>query len=367
MSTTGADAATRSTIPIAPSLDAAFADARMPRRERTVPRRTFVIAALAILLGLVAACVAKALTALIGLVTNLAFYGRVDTALVEPAGHHLGAWVIALPIVGGLIVGVMARLGSKAIRGHGIPEAMEQVLLNESRIPPRMTWLKPLSSAVAIGTGGPFGAEGPIIATGGALGSLLGQLLHVTADERKTLLAAGAAAGMAAIFSAPVSAVLLAVELLVFERRARSLIPVALATAAATGLRYVLEGTEAVFPMQAIAPSTLPALVAYVALGVVIGAASVAVTRLTYGIEDAFERLPIHWMWWPAIGGLAVGLIGYAMPQTLGVAMCIAALRRMAHRRNARPSRAPTRALRRGQARRRGPQRSCASRIEPVP
>jgi H+/Cl- antiporter ClcA/CBS domain-containing protein len=319
MSTSGPGTAPRTTIPIAPSLDASLATAQMPRRERTVQRRVLPIAVLAILLGVVAAYVAKALTALIGLVTNLAFYGRVDTALVEPAGHHLGAWVIALPVVGGLIVGVMARWGSKAIRGHGIPEAMEQVLLNESRIPPRMTWLKPLSSAVAIGTGGPFGAEGPIIATGGAIGSLLGQLLHVTADERKTLLAAGAAAGMAAIFSAPVSAVLLAVELLLFERRARSLIPVALATATATGLRYVLEGSGAVFPMQAIAPVTLDALTAYVALGAVVGVGSVLVTRLTYGIEDAFERMPIHWMWWPAIGGLAVGVIGYAMPQTLGV------------------------------------------------
>ncbi|TZF90261.1 CBS domain-containing protein [Lysobacter lacus] len=291
----------------------------MPRRERTVERRTLPVTVLAILLGIIAAYVAKALTALIGLVTNLAFFGRIDTALVEPAGHHLGAWVIVLPIAGGLVVGVMARWGSKAIRGHGIPEAMEQVLLNESRIPPRMTWLKPLSSAVAIGTGGPFGAEGPIIATGGAIGSLLGQVLHVTADERKTLLAAGAAAGMAAIFSAPVSAVLLAVELLLFERRARSLIPVALATVTATGIRYALEGSAAVFPMQPISPATLPALALYVALGAVVGIASVAVTRLTYGIEDAFERLPIHWMWWPAIGGLAVGLIGYAVPQTLGV------------------------------------------------
>ena len=319
MSISGPGADMRTTIPIAPSLDASLATAQMPRRERTVQRRVLPIAVLAIALGIVAAYVAKALTALIGLVTNLAFYGRVDTALVEPAGHHLGAWVIALPIAGGLIVGVMARWGSKAIRGHGIPEAMEQVLLNESRIPPRMTWLKPLSSAVAIGTGGPFGAEGPIIATGGAIGSLVGQLLHVTADERKTLLAAGAAAGMAAIFSAPVSAVLLAVELLLFERRARSLIPVALATATATGMRYVLEGTGFVFPMQAIAPVTLDALAAYVALGAVVGVGSVLVTRLTYGIEDVFERLPIHWMWWPAIGGLAVGVIGYAVPQTLGV------------------------------------------------
>ncbi|WP_304598398.1 chloride channel protein, partial [Oleiagrimonas sp. MCCC 1A03011] len=197
-----------------------------PRRTRMLNARVLRIVLLAIVLGVAASVIAKVLVALIGLITNLAFYGRWSTTFVNPTTLHLGAWVIAVPIVGGLIVGVMARWGSTAIRGHGIPEAMEQILLNESRVPPRVTWLKPVSSAIAIGTGGPFGAEGPIIATGGALGSLLGQLLHVTADERKTLLAAGAAAGMATIFSAPVSAVLLAVELLLFERRARSLIPV---------------------------------------------------------------------------------------------------------------------------------------------
>jgi H+/Cl- antiporter ClcA/CBS domain-containing protein len=224
-----------------------------------------------------------------------------------------------VPVIGGLIVGAMARWGSRAIRGHGIPEAMEQVLLNESKIPPRMTWLKPVSSAIAIGTGGPFGAEGPIIATGGALGSLVGQWLHVTADERKTLLAAGAAAGMAAVFSAPISSVLLAIELLLFERRARSLIPVALAAVIGTGVRYVLEGNDPMFPMPAIASPTLLALAVYMAMGVVTGVISVGITKLTYAIEDGFEKLPIHWMWWPAMGGVVVGVVGYVMPATLGV------------------------------------------------
>jgi H+/Cl- antiporter ClcA/CBS domain-containing protein len=196
---------------------------------------------------------------------------------------------------------------------------MEQVLLNESRIPPRLTWLKPVSSAVAIGTGGPFGAEGPIIATGGALGSLLGQLVHVTADERKTLLAAGAAAGMAAVFATPVSAVLLAIELLLFERRARSLIPVALAAVTGTTVRVVLEGGAPMFPMPHVATAGVAAMVAYVLLGALLGVVSVGVTRLTYAIEDAFEKLPIHWMWWPALGGIVVGVVGYLMPQTLGV------------------------------------------------
>ncbi|WP_327192082.1 chloride channel protein [Xanthomonas cassavae] len=271
------------------------------------------------MLAFVVAGVAQLLTALIGLVTNLAYFGRLDVEMVSPAEHALGAWAIAVPVVGGVIVGVMARYGSGAIRGHGIPEAMEQVLRNDSRIPPIMTWLKPTSSAVAIGTGGPFGAEGPIIATGGALGSLLGQRLHVTADERKTLLAAGAAAGMAAIFATPIAAVVLAVELLLFERRARSLIPVALAAMVGAAMHGVFEGAGPVFPMPMLPPAVLSALFAYVAMGAVVGAISVGVTRLTYGIEDAFERIPLHWMWWPAIGGVVIGVVGYWVPRTLGV------------------------------------------------
>jgi H+/Cl- antiporter ClcA len=196
---------------------------------------------------------------------------------------------------------------------------MEQVLLNQSRIPPRITLLKPLSAAIAIGTGGPFGAEGPIIATGGALGSLVGQVLHTTVLERKILLAAGAAAGMAATFGSPVSAVLLAVELLLFEFRARSLIPVALASATATGVRYALVGSAAAFPMPNLERPGGEALAFYILLGALMGAAAVGITRLVYGVEDAFEHLPLHWMWWPALGGLAVGAVGVAAPQTLGV------------------------------------------------
>lgn len=291
----------------------------MPRQFRPLDRRVLWISFVAMLLGAAVAVVAKLLTALIGLITHIAFYGSWGFDFVSPAGNHLGKWVIVVPVIGGLIVGAMARWGSRAIRGHGIPEAMEQILLNESRIPPRITWLKPVSSAIAIGTGGPFGAEGPIIATGGALGSLVAQLMHVTADERKTLLASGAAAGMAAVFSAPISAVLLAIELLLFERRARSLIPVALATTVGTGVRYLLEGNQAMFPMPDIATPTLPALGAYVVLGLIIGVVSVGITKLTYAIEDGFEKLPIHWMWWPALGGIVVGVVGYFMPLTLGV------------------------------------------------
>ena len=309
----------RAALPLAPSLDPALAAAHMPRRFRPLGRRVLWISALAMMLGAFVAGVARLLTALIGLITNLAFYGRWSFDFSSPAGNQLGLWVIAVPVIGGLIVGVMARYGSRAIRGHGIPEAMEQVLLNESRIPPRITWLKPVSSAIAIGTGGPFGAEGPIIATGGALGSLVGQRLHVTADERKTLLAAGAAAGMAAVFNAPISAVLLSIELLLFERRARSLIPVALGAAVGTGVRFALEGSEAMFAMPALTAPDLPALAAYLVLGLLIGIVSVGITKLVYAIEDGFEKLPVHWMWWPALGAVVTGAVGYVLPTTLGV------------------------------------------------
>ncbi len=310
---------THAALPISPTLDSTLLDVDMARRTYPLDQRAVWISFWGICLGIVSALMAYMLTSLIGLVTNVAFYGRISTAFVSPANNHLGLWVIAVPAIGGVIVGFMAKWGSKAIRGHGIPEAMEQILKNESRIPARITWLKPISSAIVIGTGGPFGAEGPIIATGGALGSLLGQQIHVTADERKTLLAAGAAAGMAAIFAAPVSAVLLAIELLLFERRARSLIPVALAAATATIIRYSLEGSEAVFAMSNIAIPGGAALITYTILGTMLGVVGVGVTKIIYGIEDAFEKLPFHWMWWPALGGLVVGVIGYINPQTLGV------------------------------------------------
>jgi len=266
-----------------------------------------------------AAVVARLLTALIGLITNLSFFGHFSFAFSSPAGNHLGLYVIFIPVIGGLIVGVMARYGSEAIRGHGIPEAMEQVLFGGSRIPPRLTFLKPLSAAIAIGTGGPFGAEGPIIATGGALGSLVGQILKITADERKTLLAAGAAAGMAATFGSPVSAVLLAIELLLFEYRPRSIIPVALACATAQAVRIAFVGAGPMFAMPGVSQPRGYGLAIYVVIGAIVGVAAVLATRAVYGVEDAFDRLPIHWMWWPAIGAVAVGVIGYFAPHTMGV------------------------------------------------
>jgi H+/Cl- antiporter ClcA/CBS domain-containing protein len=281
--------------------------------------RAFWISLLAIGLGVVMTGVAQGLLWLIEFFTTLSFFGRIGAESTSPAANQLGLAVIAVPVVGGLIVGVMARFGSPAIRGHGIPEAMEQVLINSSRIPARMTWLKPLSAAISIGTGGPFGAEGPIIATGGAGGSLLGQLLPSSASERKTLLAAGAAAGMAATFGSPFSALLLAVELLLFEFRPRSLIPVALAVGTASITRSAWIGSSPVFPMPAIAAPSPGAFCACLGIAVIFGVAAFAISRSVYLIEDAFAKLPFHWMWWPALGGVAVGIVGYFEPRTLGV------------------------------------------------
>jgi chloride channel protein, CIC family len=312
-------ASTTSGLPVAPSLGVTLDWVEAPRQPAIVDLRVVAISAASIAVSIAAGFVAWALTRIIWLVTNIAFFGRVSIGSVSPADNHLGLGVLVVPIAGGIIVGIMARYGSRAIRGHGIPEAMEQVLLNQSKIPARVTLLKPLSAAIAIGTGGPFGAEGPIIATGGAMGSLLGQLLPVTGQERKTLLAAGAAAGMAATFGCPVSAVLLAIELLLFEYRPRSVVPVAFATAAATAVRMALMGNAPVFAMPSLSDPGGSALATYVAIGAVVGVASVFVTRAVYAIEDAFEKLPVHWMWWPALGAIAVGLVGYFVPKTLGV------------------------------------------------
>lgn len=281
--------------------------------------RPIFLALLAVPIGFGMALVAQGLLFLINVMTQLAFFARWSGAPASPADNHLGLWVIVVPVLGGLGVGLLARYGSKAIRGHGIPEAMEQVLQNQSRIPFRLTWLKPLSAALSIGTGGPFGAEGPIISTGGAIGSVLGQALSTTATERKTLLAAGAAAGMAATFGSPLSAVLLAIELLLFEFKPRSFLPVAIASTVAAMARLGFSGAEPIFKMPPLAAPALPAFVALVLLGGVIGALAVGVTKAVYFVEDCFERLPVPWMWWPAFGGLAVGCIGYFEPRTLGV------------------------------------------------
>lgn len=306
-------------LPIAPSMAPAVRVVGGGPGGYAVDRRVTGIAAIAALIGVAAALIAQLLSAAIALITNLAFYGSFSFAPVSPAGNTLAGWVILVPVAGPLVVGLMARYGSATIRGHGIPEAMEQVLFNESRIPARVLLLKPLSAVISIGTGGPFGAEGPIIATGGALGSLVGQFAKISADERKTLLAAGAAAGMAATFGSPVAAVLLAVELLLFEYRPRSLIPVILASVAATGVRIGFAGMAPAFSVRDLPAPTPFALIGYVAVGAIAGVASVAVTKAVYAVEDVFERLPIHWMWWPALGAIPVGIIGLFVPRTMGV------------------------------------------------
>ncbi|MDE3238935.1 MAG: chloride channel protein [Paracoccaceae bacterium] len=313
------DASTTSGLPVSPGLGPTLVAADIGRREKALTRRSLLIVLLSMVIALITVPVARSLVFLIGFITNLAFFGRLSGELVSPAGAQIGVVLVCIPVAGAVIVGLMARYGSAAIRGHGIPEAMEQILTNESRIPMRMTFLKPLSAAIAIGTGGPFGAEGPIIATGGALGSLLGQLVHVTGDERKTLLAAGAAAGMTAIFGTPFSAILLTIELLVFEFRPRSFIPVAAAALAAIALRPTLFSSEPLFHLSHLPPAPPAALGAYVLEGAAMGLLAILMSRSIYLIEDLFERLPFHWMWWPALGGLVVGVIGLVAPHTMGV------------------------------------------------
>jgi H+/Cl- antiporter ClcA len=286
----------------------------------TTTSRVVPITLLAMAIGVLAAYVALALLRMIGLFTNLFFYQRWSTELVSPAGNQLGALAIAVPVVGALIIGFMARYGSERIRGHGIPEAIESILLKGSRVEPRVAFLKPLSSAISIGSGGPFGAEGPIIMTGGAFGSIVAQLFHLTAAERKTLLVAGAAAGMSATFASPVAAALLAVELLLFEWKPRSVIPVALASATAALVRPHLLGAGPLFPVPPHTASLgLPAIGACVACGLLAGGLSALLTLSVYAFEDLFQKLPIHWMWWPAIGGLVVGAGGLVYPHALGV------------------------------------------------
>lgn len=307
-------------IPISTSLTATLEAEHVHQKETKNKTRIITIAALAILIGVCISFIAKVLVLLINLVTNISFYGNFSLAHSTPLNNSLGIFVIIIPALGGIIVGLMALYGTKAIRGHGIPEAMEQILTNQSKIKPTITYLKPISSAIAIGTGGPFGAEGPIIATGGALGSTLGQLLSITHNERKILLAAGATAGMASIFGSPVAAIFLAIELLLFEFSPRSIIPVALACITGAAGHHFLFEPGYVFSMakQVEMPSNT-ALFSYSIIGIVIGLLSVLITKAVYYIEDVFEKFPIHWMWWPALGGLAVGLIGYFNPRTLGV------------------------------------------------
>ncbi|TAM96366.1 MAG: chloride channel protein, partial [Chitinophagaceae bacterium] len=290
-----------------------------PPSKNYVLKRILLLSVQAVINAIIIGFIAKIMMALISFVTNLCFYGKISFAESAPSTHLLGVFVILVPVIGGIIVGIMARFGSPGIRGHGIPEAMEQVLLNESKIKPIITFLKPLSAAFAIGTGGPFGAEGPIISGGGALGSFAGQIMKINSTERKIMLAAGACAGMSAIFGCPISATFLGIELLLFEFSPRSIIPVALSCITGAIMRYWLFGATPIFAMPAIPDPSNMATITYIILGIVIGVAASYATKAVYFFEDLYGKLPVHWMWWPAIGAVFVGVIGFFAPKTMGV------------------------------------------------
>ena len=305
------------------SVDQAFAPTGAQAGDTTLAEpaqfRMVLVSFLAAAIGLIAGGIAFLLYKLIGFLTNISFYGRFVSGFTSARHNHLGLWVIPIPVIGGLIVGIMAKYGSSKIKGHGIPEAMEAVLFNRSRIQPRVAILKPISAAIAIGTGGPFGAEGPIIQTGGAVGSLVGQIFHTTASERKVLLACGAAAGMSATFNTPIAGVILAIELLLFEFKSRSFIPLAIASTLATAVHMQLLGAGPMFTVTAMEFGIPRALPFYLVLGVICGLAAVGFSRLLYWTEDQFAKLPIDELWWPAIGALGLGVTGYFVPRVLGV------------------------------------------------
>jgi chloride channel protein, CIC family len=287
--------------------------------QQSAGYRIELVSLLAAVIGVLAGFIAYILYDLIGLITNLAYYHEWSFHFRSPENTHLGPWIIVTPVIGGLIVGFMAKFGSEKIKGHGIPEAMEAVLTSRSRIEAKVAILKPLSAAIAIGTGGPFGAEGPIIQTGGAFGSLVGQLISTTAVERKVLLACGAGAGMAATFNTPIAGVILAIELLLFEFRSRSFIPLVIACTLATSVRTILLGQHSMFSMGNVKFDVVHGLPFYLVLGLLSGAVAIGFTKLLYWVEDQFERLPINDLWHPAIGALGLGILGFFVPRVLGV------------------------------------------------
>ncbi|HVB61074.1 MAG TPA: chloride channel protein [Ktedonobacteraceae bacterium] len=285
----------------------------------TTPRVIF-ITALAVVIGAASAFIALLLLRGIGLFTNLFFFQRWSFALVSPAGNPLGLLELLVPVGGGIIVGMMARYGSKRIRGHGIPEAIEAILINGSKIEPKVSILKLVSSAISIGSGGPFGAEGPIIVTGGAFGSMIAQYFHLTSVERKTLLVAGAAGGMSATFGSPLAAVMLAVEVLLFEWKPRSLLPVIAGSVTAAAVRYYIIAPPPIFPTPPHAAALgVVGYAACILVGLLGGGLAIILSRSVYVVEDTFSKLPIHWMWWPAIGGVFIGIGGLIYPEALGV------------------------------------------------
>ncbi|ACM27610.1 chloride channel protein [Agrobacterium rhizogenes] len=302
-----------------PAHDFSGGASRKDNGDFTTDRRVLVLAVMALVVGTGGALSAWVLINLIALVTNAVWLFKISVEPLSLGTIARSPWMVAAPIIGGIVIGLMARFGSEKIRGHGIPEAIEAILIGGSRMSPKVAILKPLSSAISIGTGGPFGAEGPIIMTGGAIGSLFAQFFHMSAAERKTLLVAGAAAGMTAIFGSPIAAVMLAVELLLFEWKPRSFIPVVIASCVSIAWRPLLIGSGPLFPAHFDMQMSWWGIPLAACLGILSGLQSGLLTTLLYRIEDAFEKLPIHWMWWPALGGLVVGLGGLIEPRALGV------------------------------------------------
>ncbi|CDX29440.1 Cl-channel voltage-gated family protein [Mesorhizobium sp. SOD10] len=288
-------------------------------RDFTTDPRVLLIAAIAVVVATAGLFAGIVLLQLIRLATNIAYFGQFSLAELKLEDSPLGLAAVIVPVIGALIIGLMARFGSEKIRGHGIPEAIEAILLGRSRLDAKVAVLKPLSSAISIGSGGPFGAEGPIIMTGGAIGSLIAQMLPVSDNERKTLLVAGAAAGMTTVFGTPIAAIMLAVELLLFEWTPRSFIPVAVAAIVAEVERTLLHLPGPIFPFSGTMEASIAGLGGWVLVGIAAGLLSGLLTQLVYACEDAFLKLPIHWMWWPMIGGLVVGIGGLIEPHALGV------------------------------------------------
>ncbi|TGT71846.1 MULTISPECIES: chloride channel protein [unclassified Mesorhizobium] len=288
-------------------------------RDFTTDPRVLIIAAIAVVVATAGLFAGIVLLKLIRLATNIAYFGQFSLAELKLEDTPLGLTAVIVPVIGALIIGLMARFGSEKIRGHGIPEAIEAILLGRSRLDAKVAVLKPLSSAISIGSGGPFGAEGPIIMTGGAIGSLIAQMLPVSDNERKTLLVAGAAAGMTTVFGTPIAAIMLAVELLLFEWTPRSFIPVAVAAIVAEVERSLLHLPGPIFPFSGTMEASIAGLGGWVLVGIAAGLLSGLLTQLVYACEDAFLKLPIHWMWWPMIGGLVVGIGGLIEPHALGV------------------------------------------------
>lgn len=292
-----------------------------PKRlaDHSADWRMIMLAGAAVVVGTGAAFGAWILLKLIAFATNLFWFGRISAAPAEIMDANVGLAVVAIPVIGSLLIGLMARFGSEKIKGHGIPEAIEAILYGESRLSLKVAVLKPLSSAISIGSGGPFGAEGPIIMTGGAIGSLFAQCFHLSAAERKTLLVAGAAAGMTGIFGTPIAAILLAIEVLLFEWKPRSFVPVVVGTLVAFAWRPLLLGAGPIFPFAA-APvqAWWPTEGLALGIGVLVGLEAALLSAMLYRVEDAFHRLPVHWMWWPALGGIVVGVGGLIDARVLG-------------------------------------------------